>query len=89
MNKDLIRMKCDRIVVQKSPIFSELLNNRIQKIYQKHENTLGTQIDYMLFTDFMSEVLSAYSGVISEVMIEIIQEVLCDDDFEDEDEDFD
>lgn len=36
MSKDLIRMKCDRIVVQKSPIFSELLNNRIQKIYQKH-----------------------------------------------------
>lgn len=85
MDKELIRMKCDRILVQKSPVFNEILNNRIQKIYEKHKDTLGTQIDYMLFTSFMSETLSAYSGVISEIMVEIIQEVLSDDEFSDDD----
>ena len=88
MNKDIIRMKCDRILMQKSPVFSKILNNRIQTIYEKHKATLGTQIDYMLFTGFMSEILSVYSGVISEIMVEIIQEVFADDDFDNED-DFD
>lgn len=81
MNKDIIRTKCDRILVQKSPVFSKILNDRVQKVYEKHKDTLGTQLDYMLFTGFMSEILSAYSGVINEIMVEIIQEVLADDDF--------
>lgn len=85
MDKDIIRMKCDRVLVQKSPAFTMVLNNRIQKVYEKHKDVLGTQIDYTLFTDFMSELLSAYSGVISEIMVETIQEVLADDDFEEAD----
>lgn len=83
MNKDIIRMKCDRILLEKQPMFSQVLTNRIQNVYRKHENTLGSQIDYSLLTQFTSELLTAYSGVISEIMVQIIQEVLSNDDFED------
>lgn len=86
MNKDLIRAKCDRILIDKQPFFSKILNNRIQKVYQTHADTLGSQIDYDLLTKFTSELLTAYSGVISEIMVQVIQEVLSDDepdDFED------
>lgn len=82
MNNDLIRMKCDRILLEKQPAFSMILNQRIQKIYEKYADTLGSQLDYMLFTAFMSEILTAYSGVISEIMVQIIQEVLSGDDLE-------
>lgn len=82
MNKDLIRMKCDRVLVEKQPALSKILNNRIQKVYEKHKDALSTQFDYKLLTDFTSELLSVYSGVISEVMVCVIQEVLSEDDFE-------
>lgn len=79
MNKDLIRIKCDRILLEKQPAFSKILNQRIQKIYDKYDEALGSQIDYMLLTAFMSEILTSYSGVISNIMVQIIQEVLSDD----------
>ena len=82
MNNDLIRMKCDRILLEKQPAFSMILNQRIQKIYEKYADTLGSQLDYMLFTAFMSDILTSYSGVISEIMVQIIQEVLSGDDLE-------
>lgn len=82
MNNDLIRMKCDRILLEKQPAFSKILNQRIQKIYEKYADTLGSHPDYMLLTSFMSEILTSYSGVISEIMVQIIQEVLSGDDLE-------
>lgn len=85
MNKDLIRTKCERVLLEKSPVFSKVLNQRIQKIYIKYATTLGSQADYMLFTAFMSDILTSYSGVISEIMVQIIQEVLSDDDLEEAD----
>lgn len=85
MNKDIIRMKCDRILLEKQPVFSQLLNNRIQKVYEKHAGILGSQIDYEIFTAFISSLLSTYSGVMSEIMVQLIQEVLSDDDFIEDD----
>lgn len=41
MNKDLIRIKWDRILVEKQPAMSKILNNRIQKVYGKHKDTLN------------------------------------------------
>lgn len=82
MNKDLIRMKCDRVLLDKQPAFSQILNNRIQKVYEKHADSLGSQINYEFLTDFTSNLLSAYSGVISEIMVLLIQEVLSDEDFD-------
>ncbi len=82
MNKNLIRMKCDRILLEKQPAFSRILNQRIQKIYEKYADSLGSQIDYILLTAFMSEILTSYSGVMREIMVQTIQEVLSDDDSE-------
>lgn len=82
MNKDIVRMKCDRILQGKQPQFSKLLNNRIAKVYQEHENAIGATVDFKLLTHFTDNLLTAYSGVVSEIMVEIIQEVLSDDDFE-------
>lgn len=79
MNKDMIRMRCDRILLEKQENISSILNMRIQGVYQKHEDTLGSQIDYNLLTAFTSDLLTAYSGVVSDVMVRIIQEVLSDD----------
>lgn len=84
MNKDLIRIKCDDVLLEKQPVFSQILNQRIQKVYEKYADTLGSHKDYMLFTAFMSEILTSYSGVISEIMVQIIQEVLSDGDFEED-----
>lgn len=82
MNKDLIRMRCDRVLIESQPALSKILNNRIQKVYEKHEDALSMQLDYDLLTNFTNDVLIAFSGVISEVMVRIIQEVLSEDDFE-------
>lgn len=83
MNRDIIRTKCDRVLVDKQANFSRILNNRVQAIYQKYADTLGSQIDYMLLTGFTSELLTAYTGVFSEILVQIIQEVLSDEEFED------
>lgn len=83
MNKDIIRAKCDRILLDQRPQFNELLNNRIQKVYQKHENAIGQTVDFELLSHFTSDLLTAYSGVISEIMVRIIQEVLSDDESDD------
>lgn len=85
MNEDLIRIKCDNVLLEKQPVFSQILNQRIQKVYEKYADTLGSHIDYMLFTAFMSEILTSYSGVMGEIMVQIIQEVLSDDDLEESD----
>lgn len=83
MGKIDIRIKCDRILLNKQSEYGKLLNNRIQKVYEHHLNAIGTQVNYEFLTDFTSELLSAYTGVISEVMVNIIQEVLSDDAFDD------
>lgn len=83
MNKDIIRAKCDRILLDQRPQFNKLLNNRIQKIYQKHENAIGQTVDFELLSHFTSDLLTAYSGVVSEIMVRIIQEVLSDDESDD------
>lgn len=85
MNKDIIRMKCDRILLEKQPVFSRLLNERIQKVYREHADTLGSQIDYEMLTSFTSSLLTAYSGVVNEIVLQLIQETLSDDDFFDDD----
>ena len=85
MNNDLIRIKCDNVLLEKQPVFSQILNQRIQKIYEKYADTLGNNIDYMLFTAFMSEILTSYSGVMGEIMVQIIQDVFSDDDLEESD----
>lgn len=83
MDKAYIRTKCDRILLDKQSAFGKILNDRIQQVYKHHVNALGTQINYEFLTDFTSELLSAYTGVISEVMVGLIQEVLSDDSFDD------
>lgn len=82
MDKSIIRMKCDRILLDKQLVFSQILNNRIQQVYEHHADTLGAKINYSLLTDFTSEILTAYTGAISEIMVEIIQEVLSDNVFD-------
>lgn len=89
MNKDLIRAKCDSVLLEKRPVFSQILNQRIQKVYEKYADTLGIHIDYMLFTAFMSEILTSYSGVVSEIMVQIIQEIFSDDEEVSSDDDLD
>lgn len=79
MNKDIIHMKCDRILIEKQSELSSLLNHRIQNVYQKHKDSLGKEIDYTLLTDFTSDLLTAYNSVISEVMVRLIQEVLSEE----------
>lgn len=79
MDKQLIRIKCEKILLEKRAGISEVLNTRIQKVYQKHAEQLGEQIDYELLTSFTSDLLMAFSGVVSEVMVQLFQELLSDD----------
>lgn len=83
MDKEIIRVKCDKVLIDKQHSFSQILNNRIQKVYIKHSDAIGQKLDYELLTDFTSDILTAYTGVISEAMVDIIQEVLSDDFFGD------
>lgn len=83
MDKEIIRVKCDRVLIDKKLLFSQILNNRLQKVYINHSDAIGQKLDYELLTDFTSDILTAFTGVISEVMVDIIQEVLSDDSFED------
>lgn len=41
MNKDFIRIKWNRILVEKQSALSKILNNRIQTVYGKHKDTLN------------------------------------------------
>lgn len=80
MEKEIIRARCEKIFLEKNLAFSEIMTSRIHKVYAKHAEAIGSEIDYSLLTDFTSDLLSAYSGVISEILILLIQEVLADDD---------
>ena len=87
MNKDLVKAKCDKVLMSKQSDFSKLLRSRIQRIYDKYEDSIAQYIDYALFTDFISETLSSFTGVVSEAVAETIADVLSED--EEIDEDFD
>lgn len=84
MNKQLVRSKCEKVLLENQSSISKVLNNRIQKVYQNHAEQLGEQIDYELLTSFTSELLSAFSGVVSEVMVQLFQELLSDEIFEED-----
>ena len=85
MNREVIKARCDRVLLEKTPAFSKVLNARIQRVYKAHEESLGSEIDYKLLTDFTSALLTAFSGVMAEVMVQTLSELLSDDDFEDSD----
>jgi len=83
MNKDVIRGKCDRIMLEKREWITKILNARMNKVFDKYSESMGDLIDYDLLTDFVSEILTAFSGVVSEVMVQSISEVLAADDLSD------
>ena len=79
LNREIIKSKCDRVLIEQKPVFDQILQNRICVVFDKHKEALGKDIDYALLTGYTADIITAFSGAVSEIMVRILQEVLSDE----------